>query len=500
MIAEHLERTAAKFPDSIALIDGETRISYLELTRRVTAFAQYLKQDLAVAPGAAVGFFLPNCWEFVVGFFAVAKIGAVCMPFNTRWRASELESYIRQIPISAVLTSQQLREPWDRLSEMIPPERVLVVDEPAVANAFTHESSGQTDPPGHRPLATGIALQLTTSGSTGRPRVAARTQRAMLAGATNVGQALEVRAKQRFAAVVPFYHASGFGNSMFVPLLHGATVIIMKQFDPRGFANLVRSHKIQVLLVSPFILRLVAGQDLDADVFCSVETCLSSGAPTPPALTKQWQDRFGIRVRQLYGSSETGTISIETADSPIRTGAAGTLVPEVEVKVLDNEGAEKALNEVGEILIRSPSLMSTDSGMPGYLDESGLNARVFTNGYFRTGDLGMLDDDHNLVIVGRKTRVINLGGTKVDPAEVEAAIEKLPGVRQCRVMGVMDRRQSEIIKAVIAVDDEHARSRQAVVEHCRQLLAEHKIPRVIDFVDDIPVDVTGKQLITWGAN
>ena len=494
MIAERLEHTAAQNPDAIALVDGETGISYPELTRRMTGLARYLTRRLALTSGDVVGFFLPNCWQFVAGFFALAKIGAVCMPFNTRWRASELESYVRRFPISAVITNQKLREPWDRLGEMIPPDRVLVIDEPEVVDVLSSESLERADWRGHRSLEGDVVVHLTTSGSTGRPRVAPRTHSAMLVGAANVGRVLGVRAGQRFLAVVPFYHANGFSNCMLLPLVHGATVVVANTFDPYVFANLVRAHKIQVLMVSPFILRMVAERNVDPNVFSSVEICLSSGAPTPRELAEFWEDRFGVRVRQLYGSSETGTISIEPADSPIRSAAVGTAVPSVEVRVLDSEGADRGLGEVGEIAVRSPATML------GYLGEPELNARVFAGGYFRTADLGKLDNARNLWIVGRKKRTINFGGIKVDPGEIEATIEKMPGVRQCRVLGVMDRRQSEIIKAVVAVHNEHRRSRREVVEHCRQFLAEYKLPRVIAFVEAIPVDLTGKPLMAWESS
>ncbi len=494
MIAERLEATAARFPDSIALVDGETRISYLELTRRVAAFARYLRQDLSLAGGETVAFFLPNCWQFVAGFFAVAKIGAVCMPFNTRWRTPELESYVRRFPVSAVVTCRDLREPWDGLGGLIPRERTLVIDEPEVAEALSSESLTQEDWRGEESSEKDIALHLMTSGSTGRPRVAPRSHGGMLASATNLGQAVGVRAGQRFLAVVPFYHSNGLNNCMLLPLVHGATVVLMKKFEPRRLAVLVRSNKIQVLIVSPFILRLLGDLNFDEDAFASVEVCLSNGAPTPPALAELWQDRFSIRVRQLYGSSETGTISIEPVDAPILGGCVGTPVPGVEVRILDRAGGDREPGEAGEIVIRGPAMM------PGYVCESELNARVFTGGYFRTGDIGPLDERGNLSIVGRKKRTINFGGIQVDPGEIEAAIEKTPGVRQCRALGVMDRRQSEIIKVVVAVDDEHSRSRPALVGHCRQLLAEYKIPRVIDFVDDIPFDLTGKRLMTWGTN
>jgi long-chain acyl-CoA synthetase len=310
----------------------------------------------------------------------------------------------------------------------------------------------------------------------------------------NVGAALGIQPEQRFLAVVPFSHANGFSNCMFLPLVHGATVVLMPAFEPRRLASIVRTHRIQVLIVSPFILRMLAEQKVDAGCFRSVDICLSSGAATPPALAELWKDQFGIRVRQLYGSSETGTVSIEAADGPIGCGAVGRPIPEVEVRILDEHGAQRAANEIGEVFVRSPAMM------PGYLGEPRRNQTVFRKGFFRTGDLGVLDGDNNLVLAGRKTRTINVGGVKVDPGEVEAVIERMPGVCQCRAMGVPDRWQSETIKVVVAVGEEHNRSRRELVEHCRRFLAEYKIPRLIEFVDAIPVDLTGKQVMSWGRD
>ena len=491
MIAERLQFTATQNPEAVALVDGETSLRYGDLIERTEAFARYLSDELGIRRGDVVGFFLPNCWQFVSAFFALAKLGAVCMPFNTHWRAAELRWYLARFPISADLTNQELRGPWDELNDVVAPERRIVVDGPEFTARFCARQQVPIEHRENRPFDDEVALQLTTSGSTGRPRVTPRSQAAMLAGAANVGKAVGIRAGQRCLAVVPFYHSHGFSNSMFVPLLLGATVVLQKKFVPVSFARLVLEHKIDMLVVSPFILRMVADRNIDADTFASVEVCLSSGAPTPRELAELWHDRYGVRVRQLYGSSETGTISIEPADSPIRGGAVGVTVPSVEVKVIDEQGFNRSFGEVGDVVVRSPAMSM------GYLGEPELNSQAFIDGYFRTGDLGRLDSDGTLTIVGRKKKTINFGGIKVDPHEIEGVIQKMPGVRQCRVQGVLDPRKSEIIRAVIEVGSERGYTRRDVVAHCREFLAEYKIPRIIELVDEIPMDVTGKVALAW---
>jgi acyl-CoA synthetase (AMP-forming)/AMP-acid ligase II len=145
----------------------------------------------------------------------------------------------------------------------------------------------------------------------------------------------------------------------------------------------------------------------------------------------------------------------------------------------------------GEILVRSPTTM------PGYVAEPELNQELFQDGFFRTGDLGELDERNNLRIRGRVKRMINVGGVKVDPVEIENVLLMLPGVRQCRVQGIKDLRETEIIKAEIVADPGRPVSRAQIVKHCRRRLAEYKIPRIIEFVGEITIDLAGKSPVSW---
>ncbi len=493
MITERLDGIVAQYAGSVAVADDEERITYRELASRKAWFARYLRGSLNLAEGDVVAVSLPNCWEFIVSFFAIAEIGAVSMPFNTQWRTKEIEWCASRLPISAVITNQELREPWDHFQKQIPAGRVVVVDEPAMRQELGADRRGEEvmASPARRRFEDEAVLYLATSGSTGRPRVVPRSHRNLVAGVTNIAEALNISPGLRFLSVVPFYHAHGFNNCMFLPLMKGATAVLMRKFIPSKLVEKVRREGIQILIASPFVFRMLAEHSTDARAFSSVEICMSSGAPMSAALTALCADRLGIRVRQLYGSSETATISIESAHDTEGGGSVGRPLKSVEVRILAGDGREQPANQVGEIAVKSAAVMK------GYLGEPELNAKVFHDGFFRTGDLGRIDEQNNLVISGRVKQVINVGGIKVDPAEIENVLEALPEVRECRVLGIADPRQTEIIKAVVAVRPGRSLSRRQIVEHCRKYLTDYKIPRVIEFVESIPADITGKYRTAW---
>jgi acyl-CoA synthetase (AMP-forming)/AMP-acid ligase II len=224
-----------------------------------------------------------------------------------------------------------------------------------------------------------------------------------------------------------------------------------------------------------------------------VETAISFGAPMAQDLVRRLEERLGLRVRQLYGTTETGVIAIQSPDTPFQPGIAGHPVASVEVHILNERGERLGLGCKGEIAVRGPGVVT------GYLNEPDLNRELFRDGFFRTGDLGRLEASGTLILCGRSKTVLNIGGIKVDPAEIEGVLLEMPEVRECVVRGVRDTRQGEVVATTIEVRPGSTLSRQAVVAHCRRRMAEFKIPRRIEFVDAIAVDVTGKKPKAWGT-
>ena len=491
MIRNAFQKQAELRPDSVALIDRGERISFGSLASRKNAIAGYLAGKRRLARGDLVAVALPNCWEFAASFLAVAELGAIFMPFNTHWRARELDAFLPEFPPTLVITSRELREPWDSLREILPQGCVISVVDPPVQEVFRTASppSSPRIPP--EELADDPVLYLITSGSTGKPKVAPRSQRNLAAGVENVAQTLGVRPEMRFLSVVPFYHANGFSNCLLLPLLSGAAAVLAGRFSPVDLVETVRREKIQVLIGSPFIFRMLTERSAPRDAFSSVEICLSSGASMPAALPARCAGVLGLKVRQLYGSSEAGTISIEPAPGGQGGSDVGLPVKSVEIRILDGSGRILAAGETGEIAVKGPAMMR------GYAGQPGQDSRLFQDGLLRTGDLGRIDGRNHLILCGRAKRLINLSGVKVDPAEIEEVLLSHPSVRRCRVAGVRNPRGQELIKAVIAVRPSQRLSREQVVEHCRRRLSEYKIPRIIDFVETMPEDSSGKTPAAW---
>lgn len=473
MLTERFRAVCAEHADRLAVVDGEERISYSELAARAASLRRYLAA-LSVRQGDIVNVSLPNRWEFIAGFFAAADLGAVYMPFNPNWRAAELRWFAERFPPAVVLTETGPGQEWAQLAGLVEDGRLVAVDRLETALEPAEGWAGRTR------LEDEPALYLLTSGSTGRPKIVPRTHRMLVTGAKNVTPAIGIHPGQRFLCVVPFHHANGFANSMLAPLLSGATLVLMRRFLPAKVFELVRRESINALVASPFVYSLLAEQSAPPGRLASLEIAISSGAPMPAALRRRCRERLGIQVRQLYGSSETGTISVEPAGWEPAEGSVGVPIAGVEVRIQD-----------GEVTVRSPTTMA------GYVGEPELNARLFCDGFFRTGDLGRFDQRGYLWLGGRIKRVLNVGGIKVDPVEIENVLSMLPAVRQCRVSGVADERDTEIIRCELELGPGQRLERSEVIAHCRRHLAEYKIPRIIEFVGEIPTDLAGKSAVAW---
>lgn len=480
MITRVLEEIAATSPWRLAVVDGGVSIDYGELVRRSRLLAGYLRKRLQVGEGSIVAAAMSNRWEYPVAFFAAARLGAILMPFNPQWRAAEIGWFLERFRISGVVTAGNLGGlAGDRILNVDGEEMARLWREPGDGEPLSGEDFGERE-----------ALYLSTSGSTGRPKVAPRTQRNLLAGRSAVGEALRVRAGQRFLSVVPFHHANGFANCLFLPLMSGATVVMARTGLPGALAESVRRERVEVVIGSPVLYGLLAEHVRRVEDFGSVETYISSGAALPAEVGARWRERFGKPIRQLYGSSETGTIAIEGAEGAAAAGSAGRVLPTVRVRTLGSDGTVLPPGQSGEIAVQSPAMMA------GYVGEEELNRAAFAGGFFRMGDVGRLTEEGELILEGRLKRWVNCGGVKVDPAEVERALRELDSVEQCWV-GPGVEAGLEVLTARIVLRAGETPSRQKIVEHCRKRMAEYKIPRVIEFVDAMPADLAGKAAMEW---
>jgi long-chain acyl-CoA synthetase len=366
----------------------------------------------------------------------------------------------------------------------------VLIDDPAMQDRLLASAAPLPPSPS---MEDEVSVCFTTSGSTGRPRVTLKTQANLMAAQWSEAAALGVKPGTRILSALPFHHSGGFDNCMLLPLLFGATAVVLRSFTPAAAEAAVAQERVQLLMGSPFIYSMLLESNANRASFASVEIAISTGAPMAQDIARRSEERLGLRVRQVYGTTETGVVAVQSPDTALQPGIAGHVLASAEVHILDERGERLGLGCDGEVAVRGPGVVT------GYLNEPDLNRELFRDGSFRTGDLGRLDASGTLILCGRSKTVLNIGGIKVDPAEIEHVLLEMPEVRDCIVRGVRDTRQGEMVAATIGVRPGSTLSRQAVVAHCRRRLAEFKVPRQVEFVDAIAVEVTGKKLKAWGT-
>ncbi|MGH7889602.1 MAG: class I adenylate-forming enzyme family protein, partial [Thermodesulfobacteriota bacterium] len=331
------------------------------------------------------------------------------------------------------------------------------------------------------------AIYLYSTGSTGKPKRVTRTHFNLIALAHNHTQTVDWTKEDRILFTVPISHTYGLGN--FIGAIKvGASIYTLSEFNRNRVLDSIERERITVFPAVPFMLSVLAETFLQKHRdLSSLKLVISAGAPLSEETSHKFHNKFGIYPRQLYGSTETGVISINLSDDiEGKLDSVGRAVKNVEVIILRENGSRCETNEIGEIAVKSPSMTTGYYGLP---DET---EKAFRDGYYFTGDLGRIDDEGYLYIVGRKKLFINISGNKVDPAELEALLSQHPKVREAAIIGVNDNFGNEVVKAVI-VSKSNMETKE-VYEFLKGKISDFKIPRIIEFREEIPKSPTGKVL------
>ncbi|HEY9675121.1 MAG TPA: AMP-binding protein, partial [Waterburya sp.] len=340
-----------------------------------------------------------------------------------------------------------------------------------------------------------------SSGSTGRPKRVARTQKNIVHQGTNCVTTLNVTASDNILCIVPLFHAYGFGECMLAATFTGATLVILEQFMQNGapvempfvfrcprVLNLIEHEKITILPAVPYIYSILAATPYQTQVdFSTVRLCISAGNFLPKDTFDKFLHRFGLPLRQLYGCTEAGAVAINLdPEIDIQYDSIGLPMKNVEIKVMDDEANELAPGLIGEFVIKSETLTT------GYYNLPEVNKEAFRNGHFFTGDLGKKDEQGRLYLTGRKKIFIDTGGYKVDPLEVEDVLGTHPKVGEAVVVGTKGPLGGELIKAVLVLKEEC--KEQEIIAFCKDKLADFKIPKLIEFRQELPKNPLGKVL------
>jgi acyl-CoA synthetase (AMP-forming)/AMP-acid ligase II len=321
-----------------------------------------------------------------------------------------------------------------------------------------------------------------TSGTTGQPKVAVRPGESAIAEAQHYIDTIGIDGGDTLLSVAPMSHAYAYGMCVMVPLVSGANVVTMRQFSQSLVFRALAEQDITVLPAVPAMLDVLmfgAGKRLEN----ATKTVLTAGAPLPARTAERFQRASGITVRPLYGTTETGGISVADESAKVFGAAVGRPMAGVDAYVATDERTAGLGDQVGRLQIRSSSMMA------GYLCPDGIDTSPLNDGWFDTGDLSWLGADGAIHLKGRETEVINVGGMKVVPSEVEDVIGKLPGVNEVKVYPGSNAAGSQFVKAAVVAPQLDA---DTIRSHCEQELVYFKRPHPILFVDRLPRSPAGK--------
>lgn len=495
-VAELFKESTDKYGDKIAAVEGERRITYSELRSVTNSLAAYLRIR-GFGKRDKVGILLPNSIEFIAAVFAVSGIGSVSLLLNTASVEDELRYYLNHSRLQLLVTDSVRAEVAKKAAEGAGAEILIVKGDSADwrygPDALTETPIGEME---EYILPEDEAVYLYSTGSTGKPKRVTRTHYNLASLVRNHVDTIGWTGEERIMFTIPMSHTYAFGNFLGAVKV-GAEMHLVEGFRRSVILKTLERERITVFPAVPFMLGIMANSFLaEPPDLSSLKTVISAGAPLPEDVFVKFEEKFGVPPRQLYGSSETGVIAINTAkDVAERWNSVGRPAVNVTVKIIAEDGAEDGteevtecgVNEIGEITVKSPSMTTSYYEMPEETE------RAFRGGFYHTGDLGRIDEEGYIFIEGRKKLVINVAGNKVDPAHVEEVLVKHPSIKEAAVLGVQTD-GGEAVKSVIVTEEGEELKPSEVIKFLHGKLSEYKIPRIIEFRDELPRSPTGKVL------
>jgi fatty-acyl-CoA synthase len=481
-------------PGKEAVVDRGRRLNYRQLNRRVNCLSRAL-QGSGLKGGDRVSILAYNCLEFVEVIMAAAKLGLILVPLNWRLTPAELGFILNDSGAETLLFDPDLATLVEGVMGKATLERCVVFGAEEMLGARVYEpllaaqSADEPEPDLTADLDTPHIIMY-TAGTTGRPKGAVLSQGAGLWNALSLSLAMDFTSKDRNLLVLPMFHIGGIGLFTLPMLYVGGTVVIQRTFDPAQTLKLLQEEKITLLFGVPAIfLFLIQHADFSPQAFESVRMVMSGGAPLPVNLVKQY-DQLGIVLQQGFGMSEAApSIATLTKDLALKkAGFIGRAVFHLEARVVNEAMDDAPVGEVGELVIRGPSLMQ------GYWNRPEATKEAFAGGWFHTGDLARMDEDGDLYIVDRKKDMFISGGENVYPAEVENAIYEMAQVSEAAVIGVRDEKWGEVGRAIVVPKAGESLTETEIIDFVKGRLAKYKVPKDVVFVNQLPRNAAGKVL------
>ena len=515
---EHLREHARQTPNKPAYIWYGRDVSFAEIDAGSDAFGARL-QALGVKKGEPVALYLNNCPQYVMAHYGIQKIGAIVCPCSPLNKEHELEYQLNDLEARVIVVAEGLLDIVDKvrgktvLSSVfvvrytdllpdeatlnLPPELTLTQPKslPEGAEDFLQVArSGARPQPVQIDMAQDVALMTYTSGTTGLPKGAMLTYQNALSKTWASVVTKGIVPQDIILSIAPLYHIAGMLMGVNIPMLSGASTVLLHRFDPVTVLQAIERYKVSWWYsIAPMNVAVMAVPDARRYDLSSLRqnSVTSFGIAFTEALAKQWQTYATncIACEAAYGLSETHTMDTYMPSHAIRWGTHGIPVEGNEIRILDPDtGKALGPNEVGEIVLRNQGVFK------GYWRKPEATAKTLRDGWVYTGDMGKIDEEGYLTFIGRFKEMIKVSGYSVFPEEVETILIKHPAVAQAAVIGMPDPEKGEVVKAFIVRKSGQEVDSAALLQWARDNMASYKAPREIRFIDALPATGAGKVL------
>ena len=512
--------TVSRSPDAVALRYFDGALTFADLDARSDALAVALAEH-GFAAGDRLAIYTQNNPAFVVGLLAAWKAGGAAVAINPMNKARELTYLLADSGATALLCLEELYAAVAR--DVIAGGEVRVetvftcspLDEQGrddqrlfagaartgavegtidLAQVFTEYAGRSPEPVS--PRGEDVAVLTYTSGTTGVPKGAMNTHANMAFNSQTYRDWMGLGPDDAVLGVAPLFHITGLIGHVGIALLAGCPLVLAHRFEPHVVMDAIREHRPTFTVGSITVFISLSGlEGSTREDWSSFRMLYSGGAPIAPAVTDQFQEKTGLYIHNIYGLTETNSpshavpLGVKAPVDPT-SGALSVGVPvfDTVVRILDEDGKEAPVGEIGEIVTAGPQVV------PGYWQKPEATEQSLPGGELRTGDVGFMDERGWFFLVDRKKDMINAAGYKVWPREVEDVLYGHPAVREVAVVGVPDEYRGESVKAYVSLKPGVSATEQELIDYAREQMAAYKYPRSIEFLDELPKTTTGKIL------
>ncbi len=492
-----LDRSAERFFDQKAVIDGDQELTYSELKNASDRFAASLHHR-GFRKGDRIALMLPNCVEYIISFYAIHRLGGIVVQVNPMYQSSELDYILRDSEATWFIGHSEQKKKLEKIG-MSKQLNIILADRDKQQEVSLYDwiEKGTNDLPEViiNPKED-LALLQYTGGTTGRSKGVMLTHFNITSNVYQdnlyTADALQLQeAGERLLGLSPLFHVFGMAR-MNSAIYTASTYITIEKFEINKVIDLIRKHRPTIFPGVPtMFISLLNHPNLTADDLSCFKYCSCGSAPLPVEVINQFKMKFDVPIFEGFGMSET---SPTTHRNPVigkrKVGSIGLPYPNTDAKIVDIETGttEMPSGQAGELIVKGPQIMQ------GYWRKPEETSLALRDGWLFTGDIATMDEEGYFFVVGRKKEMIIASGYNIYPVEVEEVIYRYPGIAEVCVYGVPDAYSGESVKVAVVTKEGFHVTEQEIIEWCGGQLAKYKIPRVVEFRDQLPKSTVGKIL------